>query len=237
MSTGQVVVSSGTKLYKGTNPLTGVELPDILEYPNILEFPDEKDTTALADLQETKRPGIKKLGGMEFRALFTGMKVDGDDGTTWVALKTVQDSGEPEDFCIEYPDGSGFTWNAYVALQLNGKGNDENMEFSFKMFCTGPILQLVDTTPALLTFACADGATAGTTKIATVSPTLTGGNAYMYKVNGQLPYVGEDLTDSEWADYTLDADIPVVNGNYITLAEVDSGDLVVKAGRAVAVVV
>jgi hypothetical protein len=88
----------------------------------------------------------------------------------------------------------------------------------------------------LLTFVCEDHATAGATKITSVSPALTGGNSYLYKVNGALPLVGDDLTGLGWAAYTLDAVIPVVNGNLITLVEVSTGDIAVKGGTGTAVV-
>lgn len=91
---------------------------------------------------------------------------------------------------------------------------------------------------ATLTFVTEDGATAGTTKIAAVVPVLTGGNAYYYKVNGVLPVMDEVLSVADgWATYALGADIPVVNGNYITLVETAAGIVSKKAGRSVAIVV
>ena len=176
-------------------------------------------------------------GDMEFKALFTGMEIDGYNGFTWVTLKALQDAGEPEDFCIVFADGSGYKWPEYVYLCTEGKGAVDNMEFTFTLYPTDDLVQLSDSTPPTLTFDCVDGTGAGATKISTVSPALTGGNAYRYKVNAQLPYVGEDITDGGWAAYTLGNDIVIANGNRIVLAECSTGDIVVKAGFDNAVVV
>lgn len=237
MPRGEAVSSSGTRLYIGTNPSTGTELYDILEFPKFRNPPEKKETTTLTDTIKTYRPGLPDPGDMEFKALFTGMTVSGFNGTTWAALKAIEASGEPEDFCVVFADGSGYTWPAYVYVGTEGKGPDDNMEFTFTMYPTDDLVQLSESTPPTLTFVCVDGTGAGATKSASVSPALTGGNSYMYKINAQLPYLGEDLTGLGWAAYTLGNDIPVVHNNRVVLAEVSTGDVVVKAGHALSVVV
>jgi hypothetical protein len=87
-----------------------------------------------------------------------------------------------------------------------------------------------------LTFECAEGSTAGTTKISTVTPTKNEGNSYVYKINGILPILGEDLSEKGWAAYTLGTDIVVNEGNTITLVEVDNENKAVAGGSALAVV-
>ena len=87
---------------------------------------------------------------------------------------------------------------------------------------------------AELTFECADGSTTGTTKISTVTPTKGEGNSYVYKINGKLPDLGEDLSEKGWAAYTLGTDITVNEGNTITLVEVDNEGKAVAGGSALA---
>ena len=84
-----------------------------------------------------------------------------------------------------------------------------------------------------LTFECAEGTSFGT-QIKTVLPTLTEGNSYVYKINGKLPILGEDLSGKGWTAYTLETDIAVNEGNTITLVEVDGEGKAVAGGSALA---
>lgn len=86
-----------------------------------------------------------------------------------------------------------------------------------------------------LTFECTEGTSFGT-QIETVLPALTEGNSYVYKINGKLPILGEDLSKKDWAAYTLETDIAVNEGNTITLVEVDDEGKAVAGGSALAVV-
>ena len=85
-----------------------------------------------------------------------------------------------------------------------------------------------------LTFECEEGTTAGTTKISAVVPTKDGSNSYVYKINGELPILGEDLSEKGWTAYTLGTDIAVNEGNTITLVEVDDENKAVAGGSALA---
>lgn len=84
-----------------------------------------------------------------------------------------------------------------------------------------------------LTFECTEGTSFGT-QIETVLPALTGGNSYVYKINGKLPILGEDLSEKGWTAYTLGTDIAVNEGNIITLVEVDNENKAVAGGSALA---
>lgn len=97
--------------------------------------------------------------------------------------------------------------------------------------------QTASTVAAPLTFVCVDGTAANATKITSVSPTLTGGNSYMINFNTPIPAAGADLTGLGWLPYTLAADIICANNNLLTLVEVSTGDVVVKGGQALTVVV
>ena len=84
-----------------------------------------------------------------------------------------------------------------------------------------------------LTFECTEGTSFGT-QIVTVFPALTQGNSYVYKINGKLPILGEDLSGKGWTAYTLETDIAVNEGNIITLVEVDNENKAVAGGSALA---
>lgn len=87
-----------------------------------------------------------------------------------------------------------------------------------------------------LTFTCVEGTAFGT-QIKTVTPAVTAGNSYVYKVNGKLPILGEgSLNTKGWVAYTLETDIAVNAGNKISLVEIDAQGKAVAGGSALAVV-
>jgi len=231
MPVGQAVTTIGALLYKGTG-VGKVLIPDLQEFPDLGGAPEKLDTTTTGDSVMTAIPGLQDPGDMAFTFLFTGMT-----GANWTTLYAVKQTGEPEDFTILFPDGSGYEFNAYVSLTMPGKGANEVMQFSASFMLTDEMVPLTGGVPPILTFVCVDGTGANATKISTVSPSLTGGNSYMYAINASVPAVGTDLTGTIFSAYTLAADIPCVNGQSITLVEVSTGDIVVKAGQATTVVV
>lgn len=162
---------------------------------------------------------------------------DGSRDVGQQAVETLADavgSASVTGFRLTSPGGTVRTFNASAEVSDIGGKNDDPTTFNFELLVSGPVAK--STTLPGLTFVCVDAATAGATKIAAVVPALTGGNSYLYKVNASLPLVGSDLTGLGWAAYILDADIPVVNGNTITLVEVSAGDVAVKGGQATSVV-
>ena len=76
------------------------------------------------------------------------------------------------------------------------------------------------------------GSALNTTATDSVTPALTANNAYVYKINGEIPRVNTVLVDGVdgWADYTAGADIVAAEDNVIALAEVNADDKVVKGG-------
>jgi len=140
-------------------------------------------------------------------------------------------------FGIFLDDTTYFEGTAFIKdLKISAKPDDK-ISLSGSLEGSGAIILNIPGTAADLTFACVDHATAGATSIATVAPTLTGGNSYMYCINGGLPAVGTKLTGvAGWASYALLSPIPCVNGARVSLAEVSTGDVVVKRGQAIAVI-
>lgn len=77
------------------------------------------------------------------------------------------------------------------------------------------------------------GTTTGTTKI-TASPTLTGGNSYMYKTASTVSIPGLADVCNTSAGYTAwngTDDVTAITGNEILIVEVDSAFKAVKAGK------
>ena len=93
------------------------------------------------------------------------------------------------------------------------------------------ILGITDAQVDELTVQSTAGASLGTTKL-TVSPELTEGRTYRYKVGGsvQLPVLYQDLTD--WAVWDGVSDVPGETGQQVVVAEVDTLGLCMGAGSA-----
>lgn len=161
-----------------------------------------------------------------------------DAGNEYIQSKMLAvGSAAQSAFELTFPSGASLTGDCNINMTKALGASDDVDPMEFEVLVDGePTFVSAGTLP-LLTFECSDGATANTTKIAAVSPVLTGGNYYMYKLNADLPALGEDLTSDHWAAYTLGNDIPAVNGWTVTLVECSTGDIVVKGGTAPAVVV
>jgi hypothetical protein len=230
MPVGAAVDTIGALLYKGTG-VGKVLIPDLQEIPDMMGESDDLDTTTTGDTVKTSKKGLKDPGKMPFTFLFTGMT-----GTNWTLTSAIEATGAPEDFTLLFPDGSGFTFTGYCSLSMPGKGVNEVFQFTASINLTTAMVPITGGIPPVLTFTCVDGTGANATKIASVSPTLTGGNSYMYAINSSVPAVGTDLTGTIFSAYTLAADIPCVNGQSITLVEVSTGDVTVKAGQSTTVV-
>lgn len=80
-----------------------------------------------------------------------------------------------------------------------------------------------------LTVESAAGTNVGDTKI-TVSPALTSGNSYKYKVGDTAQTVTAGKNVQTWPAWDGSADITAATGNFITVVECDSAYHAVKAG-------
>lgn len=167
----------------------------------------------------------------------SGKRQYGDPGNDYVAgLMLSMGDAAASVFIWELPSGSKLKFNCVVSVTTSGGGDTLSMDaLEFDILSDG-IPVFTQTALAPLTFVCTDHATAGATQIASVSPVLTGGNSYMYKVNGGLPIYGELMTGKGWAAYTLAAAIPVVPANSISLIEVSAANLALKGGMSPAVI-
>lgn len=83
---------------------------------------------------------------------------------------------------------------------------------------------------APLTITVAKGTALNTTKVSAVDPVLSANNAYLIKINGEIPRINTVVANGVdgWADYTAGADIVAANGQTLALVEV-----VAATGKAV----
>jgi hypothetical protein len=200
-----------------------------------VEIENEEDEWTPMDTSGWKR---RLTTGKGLSISISGKRQYGDAGNDYIAGLILSLGNDSQTiFSWDLPNGDNLTMNCIVELNNPAGGDSTNVDnLDWVAKSDGLPVYTDSATLPTLTFTCTDHATAGATQVASVSPVLGGGNSYVYKVNGGLPVVGEDLTGDNWAAYTLTDAIPVVNGNTITLVEVDGSLLAVKGGQAAAVV-
>lgn len=175
--------------------------------------------------------------GNSLTITLTGKRNYGDAGNDYLAGLSVL-TGTSVESVLEWtlPNGGVLTIPCTVNVTSFGGGDATAADGLEVEILSDGLPTYSFSALAALTFVCTDHATAGATQIASVSPVLTGGNSYKYKVNGALPAY-DQILDSTWVAYTIAAAIPVNNGNIITLVEIDGTNHAIKGGSSAAVVV
>ena len=104
------------------------------------------------------------------------------------------------------------------------------MDVGFMIVKDGAFAKLTSGGLEKLTVTSAPGTKTGDTKI-TVTPALTSGNSYKYKVGEELdvPVKGQNVKG--WSAWDGTADITASSGNEIVIVECDVSGQVVKAGK------
>lgn len=175
------LVSMGTILkVKASGASSFTQISDVKKFPAFMGAAEMVDTTCIEDAMKTSAPGQSDPGDMEFTHAYTGMQA----GTNWDTLRALQLADEAADFQVIFPDGSGFQWNAKVALSMGevGDGNSP-LEFSCKHFPTGEILplgEIVETPTFTTNLAAADTVATGADKTLTIVATVTDGGTLTY---------------------------------------------------------
>ncbi len=168
---------------------------------------------------------------------FSGKRNYGDEGNDYIA-GLLLGTGQAVETIFEWtlPNGDVFEMDCIINLTTPAGGDSTNIDtLEFELMSDGlPVYTPAASALAELTFLCEAGAVSGT-RITSVVPTLTGGNAYFYKINGELPALDAVLAGDGWAAYTLGDDIVTTVGNDITLVEATAG-VAKKGGVSPAVV-
>ena len=194
------LVSMGTILkVKASGASVFTQIPDVKKFPAFMGSAEMVDTTCIEDTQKTSAPGQADPGDMEFTHAYTGMGA----GTNWDTLRALQLADEAADFQVIFPDGSGFQWNAKVALSMGevGDGNSP-LEFACKHFPTGEILPLgeIVETPSFTTdLPSVDTVAEGANKTLTIVAAVSDGGTLTYlwyKNHIALPEVAASMTIS-----------------------------------------
>jgi hypothetical protein len=159
------------------------------------------------------------MTGKGFAISLSGKRHVGDPGNDYIAgmawKSGLQCSSKAE---IEFPDGDKLAFDCIVNVSTPFGGDSTNVSgLEFELQSDGkPTYTPADGALGELTFVCSAGTSKGT-QVKAVVPILEGTNTYMYKINGHLPALDEDVTDKGWAAYTLGTDIDTTAGNIISI--------------------
>ena len=129
------------------------------------------------------------------------------------------------------PDNSGADLKGYNQVYIRAE-----LYLGWGILAPESFVRIVQEPAAgTLTITLAAGTKDGTTKVSSVTPSLTSGNSYLVKKNGTVPRYNTVLTAGVdgWLAYTFGDNIVAYAGETITLVEVTSEGKVVKGGTNV----
>lgn len=106
-----------------------VELEHLMEVPELGGDPEKVEVTTLSSSVKQYIPGIKDLGDLAFKFLY-----DNETATSnYRVLRGLQESGKVGTFKVEYPDGTGHEFDAYVNVKMDSAAVNAAMTFTASM--------------------------------------------------------------------------------------------------------
>lgn len=124
------LLSKDTKLsYKESGGSSYTPLEHLMEVPEMGGDPEKVEVTTLADGVKKYINGVKDLGDLAFKFLY-----DNEETTSnYRILKGLQDANTVGDFQVEYPDGTGHAFKAYVNVKMDAAAVNAAMTFTVGM--------------------------------------------------------------------------------------------------------
>lgn len=101
------------------------EIPGLQEIPELGGDPEKIDTTTLADTVKTSIPGVKDLGDLAFKFLYSK--------ENYLALTNPTTGFKPNTkyvFKVEFNDGMTATFDAIPSVKLGGGGVNAALNFT-----------------------------------------------------------------------------------------------------------
>ncbi|MBU5677910.1 phage tail protein [Alkaliphilus sp. MSJ-5] len=115
--------------YKEGSMTDFTEIELLMEVPELGGDPEKIDVTTLKDKHKKSIPGITDLGDLAFVFLY-----DNSSSTSnYRVLKKLQDDKKIATFKLEYPDGTGHEFDAYVNVKIAGGGVNTAATFTASM--------------------------------------------------------------------------------------------------------
>lgn len=123
------LLSKDTTLSYKASGSTYTVLEHLMEVPEMGGDPEKVEVTTLASSVKQYIPGIKDLGDLTFKFLYDNETAD----SNYRILQGLQDAGEVVEFKVEYPDGTGHVFSAYVNVKMDSAAVNAAMTFTASM--------------------------------------------------------------------------------------------------------
>ncbi|OZV10791.1 phage tail protein [Tissierella sp. P1] len=130
--------NEATLSYKEGSMTDYEEIGLLMEIPDVGGDPEKIEVTTLKDKNKKYIPGISDLGDLDFVFLY-------DNSTTtsnYRILKELQDGNKMAKFKLDYPDGSGHEFEAFVSVKVGGGGVNAAKTFTASMFLQSDIVDI-----------------------------------------------------------------------------------------------
>ncbi|MDD3840760.1 MAG: phage tail tube protein [Clostridia bacterium] len=118
------------------------EIDLLMEVPEIGGDPEKIEVTTLKDKHKKYIPGISDLGDLDFVFLFD----NSTETSNYRILKGLQDNKKIATYKVEYPDGTGHQFDAYVNVKIAGGEVNAAATFTASMFLQSDIETVNPTT-------------------------------------------------------------------------------------------
>lgn len=110
-----VVDNKGLSSIGITVKVKAKELNYVTSIPELGAAPTPLDTTTLKDKTTTSIPGVQELKDFEFGLLYDNKTATSD----FRMLKGLEEAGEVVPVEIKFPDGTTFSYDAYISVRPN----------------------------------------------------------------------------------------------------------------------
>lgn len=122
---GQGILSKGITLsYKKDTEF--VVIPDLQEVPELGGTVEKVEVTTLADGSKRYINGIKDYGDLAFKFLYD----NSGEGASYRILRGLEEAEGIDEYKVELPDGTAFTFSASVATKLDGASVNGALTFT-----------------------------------------------------------------------------------------------------------
>lgn len=123
------LLSKDTTLSYKSGGSSFTEIPLLMEVPELGGDPEKVEVTTLADSVKKYIPGIRDLGDLAFKFLYDNT----NEESNYRLMRKLQDDNQPATFKVEYPDGTGHQFDAYVNVKMDAAAVNAAMTFTVNM--------------------------------------------------------------------------------------------------------
>lgn len=132
----QGMLSLGIELgYSSTKEGSYTTLKNLQEIPDMGAEPETVETTTLADGAHIYIAGLKDYGSLAFTFLYDANQ----EGSSYKALRGLEEAGEVKFWEVKFPDGTKFHFSGTVNTMVSGVSFGDAINFTANIVCNSDI--------------------------------------------------------------------------------------------------